>query len=298
MALTSFSGCQVPILGLSADVGAWTEGFKIGNQALNNNRFTCLWLLCTAQQNQLSINGEKARNKEHEPANSCCYETVRRWLAVWQGKYCSAEQGSRLFSSKFMTFLCFDSIWFLNPFPVPSPEERACNLTEYGTFWTQRSWPLFDTLLLPWGRGSVLRGTNVLYLPKEEWTKSLNAAVWRNRGKERKKRQAAKWDVEGSRANTAPVIRFLPDLGTDGLPFLACASRSPRRCDHAFSLNPGWHVDSLSYIYHGIEVWISALFNVNPKRKAALSALHWYLLERFLGEGKKSVLGWEGRGGE
>lgn len=227
---------------------------------------------CTAQQNQLRINGEKARNKEHEPANSCCYETVRRWLAAWQGKYCSAEQGSRLFSSEFMAFPCFASFWFLNYFPVPSPAEGVYHLTECGTFWIQGGWPLFDTLLFPWGRGSVLRGTKVLFPPKEEWTKSLNAAVWRNRGKECKRRQAAKWDVEGSRANTAPVIRFLPDLGTDGLPFLACASRSPRRCDCVFSLNPGWRADSVSYVYHRREVWISALFNVNPKRKAALSA--------------------------
>ena len=31
----------------------------------------------------------------------------------------------------------------------------------------------------------------------------------------------------------------LPDLGTDGLSFLACASRSPGSCDQVFSLNPG-----------------------------------------------------------
>lgn len=110
-------------------------------------------------------------------------------------------------------------------------------LMEYSTFWTQRDWLLFD-ILLPWGRGSVLRGTDVPYLP-QEWTKSPSAGVWRNRGKECSERQDAKWDIEGSRANTAPVIRFLPDLGADGLSFLACASRSPGSCDQVFSLNPG-----------------------------------------------------------
>lgn len=109
-------------------------------------------------------------------------------------------------------------------------------LIEYSAFWTQRDWLLFD-ILLPWGRGSVLRGTNVPYLP-QEWTKSLSAGVWRNRGKKCNKRQGAKWDIEGSRANTTPVIRFLPDLRTDGLSFLACASRSPGSCDQVFSLNP------------------------------------------------------------
>lgn len=45
-------------------------------------------------------------------------------------------------------------------------------LMEYSTFWTQRDW-LFD-ILLPWGRGSVLRGTNVPYLPQER-TKVLES---------------------------------------------------------------------------------------------------------------------------
>lgn len=110
-------------------------------------------------------------------------------------------------------------------------------LMECSTFRTQRDWLLFD-VLLPGGRGSVLRGTNVPYLPRE-WTKSLSAGIWRNRGKECNGRQDAKRDIEGSRVNRAPVIRFLPDLGTDGLWFLACASRSPGSCDQVFSLNPG-----------------------------------------------------------
>lgn len=110
-------------------------------------------------------------------------------------------------------------------------------LMEYSTFWTQRVWLLFG-ILLPWGTAGALRGTNVPYLP-QEWTKSLCAGVWKNRGKECNERQDAKWGIEGSRANTAPVIRFLPDLDTDGLSLLTCASRSSGSCDQVFSLNPG-----------------------------------------------------------